>query len=87
MALTEQSKIDKIEVVGGDTDWVHVQVRTKNSILKDGVEISSSFSRVTYRPNHDVNTISDAEVKSVCQLVLTNTRKSAYLAANPDPVD
>ena len=57
MALTEQAKIDKIEVVGGDTDWVHVQVRTKNSILKDGVEISCIFSRVTYRPNHDVNTI------------------------------
>ena len=87
MALTEQAKIDKIEVVGGDTDWVHVQVRTKNSILKDGVEISSSFSRTTYSPNHDVNTISDAEVKSVCQLVLTNTRKSAYLAANPDPTE
>ena len=40
MALTEESKIDKIEVVGGDTDWVHVQVRTKNIVKRDGVKIA-----------------------------------------------
>tara|TARA_Y100000296_G_C5112872_1_gene226080 strand:- start:283 stop:564 length:282 start_codon:yes stop_codon:yes gene_type:complete len=83
MALTEESKIDKIEVVGGDTDWVHVQVRTKNVVKRDGVKIADSYDRTTYGPAHDVSTIADAEVKAICQTVLTNARKTAYLAANP----
>ena len=83
MALTEESKIDKIEVVGGDTDWVHVQVRTKLIIKKDGVKISDSYDRTTYGPAHDVSTIADAEVKATCQLYLTEERKAAFLKANP----
>ena len=83
MALTEESKIDKIEVVGGDTDWVHVQVRTKLIIKKDGVKISDSYDRTTYGPAHDVSTIANAEVKAICQTVFTDARKTAYLAANP----
>ena len=37
MALTEETAVDKIEVVG---DYSHVQVRTATIIKKDGVEIS-----------------------------------------------
>lgn len=85
MALTEESKIDKIEVVGGDTDWVHVQVRTKNIVKRDGVKIAENFDRTTYAPDHDVSTIANAEVKAVCQTVLTNARKTAYLNAYPPP--
>ena len=85
MALTEESKIDKIEVVGGDTDWVHVQVRTKNTVKRDGVKIAETFDRTSYGPTYDVSKISDAEVKTICQAVLTDARKTAYLKANPYP--
>ena len=85
MALTEESKIDKIEVVGGDTDWVHVQVRTKNIVKRDGVKIAENFHRATYGPTYDVSKISNAEVKTICQAVLTNDRKTAYLKAHPYP--
>ena len=83
MALEEKRVIDKIEVVGGDTDWRHIQVRTKIIIIKDGVEIASSYDRTTYGPAHDVSTIADAEVKATCQLYLTEERKAAFLKANP----
>ena len=83
MALTEKSIIDKVEVVGGDTDWVHVQIRTKNTVLKDGIEISSSYHRDVYGPAFDVDSIPDADVKAVCQLYLTAERKAAYYAAYP----
>ena len=86
MALTEESKVDKIEVVGGDTDWVHVQVRTNNIVKRDGVKIAENFHRTTYSPTHDVSKISDPEVKAVCQAVLTNARKTAYLKVHPLPV-
>lgn len=85
MALTEENKIDKIEVVGADTDWVHVQVRTKNIVKRDGVKIAENFHRTSYAPDHDVSKISDAEVKAICQIVLTNARKTAYLKAYPAP--
>ena len=85
MALEEKRVIDKIEVVGGDTDWRHIQVRTKIIILKDGVEIASSYDRTTYSPDANVAAISDAEVKATCQLYLTEERKTAYLTANPIP--
>ena len=86
MALEEKRIIDKIEVVGGDTDWRHVQVRTKITIIKDGVEIASSYDRTTYGPTADIDAISDAEVKATCQLFLTAERKAAYLIAqNPPP--
>ena len=85
MALTEENKIDKIEVVGADTDWVHVQVRTKNIVKRDGVKIAENFDSTSYAPDHDVSKISNAEVKAICQTVLTNTRKTAYLKAYPAP--
>ena len=42
MALTEEQIEDKIEVVG---EHRIVQVRTSTIIKRDGVEISSSYSR------------------------------------------
>ena len=44
MALTETTLYDKIEVVG---PYKAVQVRKRNSIQKDGVEIASNFERYT----------------------------------------
>jgi hypothetical protein len=42
MALTKVITEDKIEVVG---DHKAVQVRTKTSVMEDGVELSSGFHR------------------------------------------
>ena len=44
MALTETTLYDKIEVVG---PYKAVQVRKRNSVQKDGVEIASNFERYT----------------------------------------
>ena len=61
MALTEESVVDKIEVVG---DYNHVQVRTATVIKRDGVEISRSFSRHVVSPVDDVSGES-AEVQAI----------------------
>jgi len=44
MALAESIEYDKIEIVG---TYKAVQVRKKNSIQKDGVEIASTYERYT----------------------------------------
>ena len=56
-----------------------------SGIYEDGVKIAENFHRTTYAPDHDVSTIDNAEVKAVCQTVLTNARKTAYLTAYPPP--
>ena len=80
MALEEKTYVDKVEVVNAGGDWMTVQVRLKTEILKDGTKISEGYSRTVYPPDTDLSTISDAEVKSVCQLYHTDARKTAYTA-------
>ena len=74
MALTEETIQDKIEVVG---DYKHVQVRTATVIKKDGKQISRSFSRHVIAPNADVSNES-AEVQAICNVVHTDSIKTAY---------
>ena len=74
MALTEETKQDKIEIVG---DYKIVQVRTATIIKKDGTEISRSFSRHVVPPDADISNES-AEVKAICNAVHTNKIKTAY---------
>ncbi len=86
MALTESTEYDKIEVVG---QYKAVQVRKKNVIKKDGVEIASTFSRYSL----DAGTLdaSDnlvdtdlsgqpAEVTAICNAVWTTDVKNALKA-------
>ena len=86
MALTESIEYDKIEVVGL---YKHVQVRKKNVIKKDGVEIASNFERYVL----DAGTLdaSDnlvdtdlsaepAEVVAICNAVWTTDVKNAWKA-------
>ena len=47
MALAESIEYDKIEVVG---QYKAVQVRQKNVIKKDGVEIASNYQRYVLHP-------------------------------------
>lgn len=74
MALTEETKQDKIEIVG---DFKIVQVRTATIIKKDGTEISRSFSRHVVAPNADISGES-TEVKAICNVVHTDDIKTAY---------
>jgi hypothetical protein len=76
MALTEETKEDKIEIVG---DYKHVQVRTATIIKRDGVEISRSFSRHVVAPDSDISGES-SQVQAICAAVHTQEVKDAYAA-------
>ena len=86
MALTESLEYDKIEVVG---IYKAVQVRKKNVIKKDGVEIASNFERYVLQAG--VLDASDnlvdtdisgepAEVSAICNAVWTTDVKTALKA-------
>ena len=84
MALTEETAVDKIEVVG---DYSHVQVRTATIIKKDGVEISRSFHRHVVAPGQDYSG-EDQKVQDICAVVHTPEVIAAYEAhlAEQNPV-
>ena len=86
MALAESIEYDKIEIVG---IYKFVQVRKKNVIKKDGVEIASNFQR--YVLNAGTLDASDnlvdtdlsaepAEVSAICNAVWTTDVKAAWKA-------
>ena len=86
MALAESIEYDKIEVVG---QYKAVQVRKKNTIKKDGVEIASNFERYVLTPGilNDKDELVDtdlskepAEVKAICDAVWTTDVKNAWKA-------
>ena len=76
MALTEETVVDKVEVVG---DFRHVQVRAATIIKRDGVEISRSYHRHTVAPDDDISGES-AEVQGICSVVHTQEVKDAWAA-------
>ena len=76
MALTELIEYDKIEVVG---QYKTVQVRKKNVIKKDGVEIASNFERYVLTPDMDLSERSEPnEVVAICNAVWTQEVKDAW---------
>mgnify|MGYP004004478393 CR=1 FL=1 len=92
MALTKEITQDKIEIVGVHKD---IQVRTRTSIIEDGVELSSSFHRhavqsINSTKNDDdtwTHTDTDVssestEVQGITTAVWTTTVKNAKKAAN-----
>ena len=74
MALTESIEYDKIEIVG---PFKGVQVRKKNVVKKDGVEIASSFERYSLSPDDNLEGQPD-EVTAVCNAVWTQEIKDAW---------
>lgn len=76
MALTEETIVDKVEVVG---DYNHVQVRTATVIKRDGEEISRSFSRHVISAGDDYSG-EDAKVQGICAAVHTQDVIDAYAA-------
>jgi len=86
MALTKVITEDKIEVVG---DHKNIQVRTKTSVMEDGVELSSGFHRHVLQCSTksgdtwgDTDISSEStEVQAICNAVWTDAVKTAYQTA------
>ena len=86
MAITKETQIGKIEVVG---KYKSVQVRTDTVVIEDGVELTRKYNRHALNcgtldaDNNLVNTdISgeNSEVQAICNAVWTQTIKDAYKA-------
>ena len=76
MAITKETQIAKIEVVG---DYKAVQIATDTVIKEDGVELSRSRHRKVVHPDQDI-TGEDAEVQAVCNAVWTDDVKASWTA-------
>ena len=74
MAITKETQIGKIEVVG---KYKFVQVRTDTVVMEDGTELSRKYHRHFLAPNA-VITDEHSEVQAVCNAVWTQDVKDAY---------
>jgi|TARA_R100000655_G_scaffold92766_1_gene133938 hypothetical protein len=74
MAITKETEIAKIEVVG---QYKAVQVRTDTVIKEDGKEISRSIHRHVKHSDEDISG-EDAEVQAVANAVWTDAVKAAW---------
>ena len=80
MALTEETKNDKIEVVQLAAGYPVIQVRTATIIKRDDVEISRTFHRHVLTPDADLSG-EDADVVAIANTVFTAESQAAYAAA------
>ena len=74
MAITKETEIARIEVVG---EHKAVQVRTDTVIKEDDKEISRSFHRHVLHPDSNISG-EHAEVQSVANAVWTDSVKAAW---------
>ena len=74
MAITKETEIAKIEVVG---EYKAVQVKTDTVIKEDGKEISRSAHRHVVHPDMDISS-ENAEVQAVANAVWTADVKAAW---------
>ena len=74
MALTKETQIGKIEVVG---KYKSVQVRTDTVIVEDGTELSKKYHRHSLMPDADISN-EHSEVQAVCNAVWTDQVKADY---------
>ena len=86
MAITKETQIGKIEVVG---QYKSVQVRTDTVVMEDGEELSRKYHRHALNcgtlddSDNLVDTVitgEHAEVQAVCNAVWTDDVKNAYKA-------
>jgi hypothetical protein len=84
MAITKETQIGKIEVVG---KYKSVQVRTDTVVIEDGEELSRKYHRHALNcgtldaDNNLVDTVltdEHADVQAVCNAVWTQSIKDAY---------
>jgi hypothetical protein len=76
MALTENTSIDQIEIVG---DW-NIQVRQATIIERDGEFVSRTFHRWVLTPDMDISG-QEQKVKDICNAAWTPAVIAAYEAA------
>jgi len=74
MAITKETQIGKIEVVG---QYKSVQVRTDIVVMEDGEELSRKYHRHALMPDADISA-EHAEVKAICNAVWTDQVKADY---------
>ena len=74
MAITKETEIAKIEVVG---QYKAIQVRTDTVIKEDDKEISRSAHRHTIHPDMDISG-EEAEVQAVANAVWTDSIKADW---------
>lgn len=77
--LEEKSIIDKIEITYSGI----IQIRQRNQILKDGVEISASFHRSSLCPGDDLSE-QESRVVAVANAVWTPEVIEAYQSSQVD---
>ena len=86
MAITKETQIGKIEVVG---KYKAVQVRTDTVVIEDDVELTRKYHRHVLdcgtldASDNLVDTVitgEHAEVQAICSAVWTTTVKNAYKA-------
>jgi hypothetical protein len=75
MALTENTSIDQIEIVG---DW-NIQVRQATVIERDGDFVSRTFHRWVLTPDDDISN-QEQKVQDICNAAWTPEVKTAYEA-------
>ena len=74
MAITKETQIGKIEVVG---KYKSVQVRTDTVVLEDDVELTRKYHRHALMPDADISA-EHTEVQAVCNAVWTDQVKANY---------
>ena len=74
MAITKETQIGKIEVIGKHK---FVQVRTDTVVMEDGKELSRKYHRHVLNPDA-VITDEHTEVQAVCNAVWTDEVKANY---------
>ena len=78
MALEEVSVVDKVEVLLNGS----IQVRRRDQILKDGVEVAATFHRHIVHPGDDVSN-EDPRVAAIAAATWTDEVVAAYQASLP----
>jgi urease accessory protein UreE len=73
MALEEVSVVDKIEVLLAG----QIQVRTRNQVLRDGVEIAATYHRHVLSPGDDLIN-EDPRVAAIAAATWTEEVVAAY---------
>ncbi len=74
MAITKETQIGKIEVVG---KYKSVQVRTDTVVMEDSEELSRKYHRHVLHPDADISN-EHSEVQAVCNAVWTQDVKDAW---------
>ena len=75
MALEEKSVVDKIEVLLDGS----IQVRRKDQILRDGVEVAATYHRHVVHPGSDTSA-EDPRVAAIAAATWTDEIIAAYQA-------